>query len=150
MPSSFADAVKNGAVELTAKSTISGSSDVAGGKQVSQGSQGQVSRPPPKKNTSSITPAVKGTGGMSGLLKPAPRGREWVWLGNLARDTTAEMVAEHLRVSYPDSDILVFDLKSKSRKKSFKVGSSDLSAEELQSPSIWPNDLLVRPFRTLP
>lgn len=59
-------------------------------------------------------------------------------------------MTEHVKSLFPGSDVLVFDLKSKSRSKSFKVGSSDLSVVDLSDSKLWPDGLLVRPFRQLP
>lgn len=94
-------------------------------------------------------PTHRGAGKVSDTLKVAPKGRDWVWVGNLARTTTAEQILQHLAESHPKKDFLAFDLKSKSKKKSFKVGSKDLSSEQLQSPDLWPDGLLIRPFRDL-
>lgn len=91
-----------------------------------------------------------GSGGTSSLLKPAPRGRNWIWVGGLDRGTTLDNVTEHVKSLFPGNDVLVFDLKSKSRSKSFKVGSSDLSVVDLSDSRLWPDGLLVRPFRQLP
>lgn len=55
-------------------------------------------------------------------------------------------VLAYLRGHFSNSDILVFDLKSKF-KKSFKVGSSDISMQDLLNPELWPDGVLVKPFR---
>lgn len=94
-------------------------------------------------------PTIRGSGKASDILKVAPKGRNWVWVGNFARTTTSEQILQHLSAAHPQKDFLAFDLKSKSNKKSFKVGSSDMSVEELQSPGLWPDGLLIRPFRDL-
>lgn len=107
-------------------------------------------RVPSRNLNTAPSASKKGCGGGSDLLKPAPKGRSWIWLGNLAKSTSAEMVSEHFKSIHPNKDVLVFDLKSKSSKKSFKVGSSDLTLETLQSPSNWPDGLLIRPFHVLP
>lgn len=91
----------------------------------------------------------KGSGGSSSTLKAAPKGRNWVWVGNLAKSTTPDQIVSHLLKLRPQTDFLAFDLKSKSLKKSFKVGSGDLSIDDLQSPDLWPDGVLIRPFRTL-
>lgn len=89
---------------------------------------------------------TKGLGGVSDLLRPAPKGRSWIWLGGLSKATTMDNVLAYLRGHFSNSDILVFDLKSKF-KKSFKVGSSDISMQDLLNPELWPDGVLVKPFR---
>lgn len=107
-----------------------------------------LSRDRPSVRPSAVSPPVGGLGASSDLLKPAPKGREWIWVGNLSRDTAVENVADYLKLHVSGKDILVFDLKSKGYKKSFKVGSRDLSLDELLSPSLWPPEVLIRPFRS--
>lgn len=92
---------------------------------------------------------VKGTGTPNNLLKPAPKGRNWIWIGGLQSDTTAENIQSYAEKQWPNKDILCFDLKSKTPKKSFKFGSSDLSLEELLQPGAWPDGVRVRLFRNL-
>lgn len=93
---------------------------------------------------------AKGSGGNSDFLKPAPRGRVWIWVGGLDRSTVSDNVLNHLKSSFSNDDLLVYDLKSKSKKKSFKVGSRDLSEDELLDPKLWPDGVVVRPFRSIP
>lgn len=80
-------------------------------------------------------------------MKPAPKGRAWIWVGGLSRDTDVKNVAQYLKIHTPDKDVLVYDLKSKGTKKSFKVGSRDMTVDEMLSPSLWPSGILLRPFR---
>lgn len=63
---------------------------------------------------------LRGSGKASDTLKVAPKGRNWVWVGNLARTTTAEQILQHLSKSHPKKDFLAFDLKSKSKKNHLK------------------------------
>lgn len=105
-----------------------------------------VGQPGSHSSSSKLKHITKGTGGSSDLLRPAPRGRNWVWIGGLARETTVKNILDYLRGYWSSDDILVYDLKSKGSKKSFKVGSVDLSVEELLSPNIWPSGILLKPF----
>lgn len=137
--------------------TVSGGDSSAGrDKTVQPSSFHSTSRPRQRKASpsngivnGSVDPPTRGAGGSSDLLKPAPKGRKWIWIGNLARTSTAEMVVRHVLASFPGKDVLAFDLKSRSARKSFKVGSTDISVEDLQSPLLWPDGILIRPFRVL-
>lgn len=93
--------------------------------------------------------SVKGSGRPSKLLQPAPRGRNWIWLGGLQSDTTAENIKEYAEERWPNKDVLCFDLRSKNPKKSFKFGSSDISFEELLQPEAWPEGVRIRLFRNI-
>lgn len=90
---------------------------------------------------------LKGKGRPSNLMQPAPRGRNWIWLGGLQSDTTAENIKTYAEEKWPNKDLLCFDLKSRSPKRSFKFGSSDLSVEELLDPESWPAGIGIRLFR---
>lgn len=92
---------------------------------------------------------VRGSGGASDVLKPAPKGRNWIWVGGLAKDTTVDDIGLHLKDHFGAHEILTYDLKSKF-KKSFKVGSADLSVQELLNPKLWPDGILVKPFLSRP
>ncbi|XP_045474945.1 uncharacterized protein LOC123680871 [Harmonia axyridis] len=83
--------------------------------------------------------ALNGTGDQNDLLQPAPKGRNWIWLGGLHSNTTVENIKAYTGMKWPDRDVLCFDLKSKSPKKSFKVGMIDISQEELLQPESWPS-----------
>lgn len=105
----------------------------------------------PQTNKSTTRVALtRGSGGPSAVLQPAPRGRNWIWVGGLAKDTSAEDVINHLKPHFPENDLLAFDLKSRSKKKSFKVGSVDLPAERLLSPDLWPDGVYLKPFLSFP
>lgn len=90
---------------------------------------------------------LKGKGRPNNLLQPAPRGRNWIWLGGLQSDTTTENIKTYAEEKWPNKDILCFDLKSRGPKKAFKFGSSDLSLEELLHLESWPAGIGVRLFR---
>lgn len=77
----------------------------------------------------------------------APKGRSWIWLGGLAKSTTAENLTAYAKERWPDKDILCFELKTKHPKKSFKLGSIDLEWEELLQPEAWPEGVIIRRFR---
>lgn len=91
--------------------------------------------------------ALNGTGDQNDLLQPAPKGRNWIWLGGLHSNTTVENIKAYTGMKWPDRDVLCFDLKSKSPKKSFKVGMIDISQEELLQPESWPSGVKIRLFR---
>lgn len=110
----------------------------------------QTRKPQHSGGTTTGTSATKGSGAVSAILKTAPKGRNWIWVGGLARDTSSEDIINHLKPHFPDSDLLAFDLKSKSKKKSFKVGSIDISTEKLLGSDLWPEGILLKPFRSLP
>lgn len=130
---------------------------VSGGSKVGVGGShitSRVQQPPRGANRSphlnSKSTVTTGSGGTSNLLKPAPRGRNWIWVGGLLHETTPENVMDHMKSQFPNSDFLVYDLKAKSRRKSFKVGSCDLSVHDLLGSELWPDGVLVKPFRPLP
>lgn len=54
-----------------------------------------------------------------------------------------------LQQLFPRKGIMASDLKPKSRRKALKVGSRNLSLQELQSTQIWPDGLLIRPIRSI-
>lgn len=110
----------------------------------------QNMQPARTSNTSNRSTSARGTGGVSGLLKPAPRGRNWIWVGGLMHETTSDNVVDHIKSHFPNNDLLVFDLKSKSKKKSFKVGSADVSLQDLLDSKLWPDGVFVKPFRPMP
>ncbi|KAL3284211.1 hypothetical protein HHI36_018375 [Cryptolaemus montrouzieri] len=82
-------------------------------------------------------------------LKSAPRGRNWIWVGDLHQETVAGDIIKHFKQTFPNSDILAFDLKSKSLKKSFKVGSLKITTDDMLNPLSWPENISVKPFRSL-
>lgn len=94
-------------------------------------------------------PAVRGKGKPDVNIKPAPKGRKWIWIGGLSRETSALNILSYAKERWPDSDLLCFDLKSKSSKKSFEVGSINLELEELLNPEAWPENILFRPFQSI-
>lgn len=89
----------------------------------------------------------KGTSQPSSLIQPAPKGRNWIWVGGLNVTTTAENIIAYANEIWPEKDILCFDLKSKRAKKSFKLGSRDLDLAVLLAAEHWPEGTLIRPFR---
>lgn len=116
-------------------------------KSPRNGSEAQSASGGIRQSLSAAKPFLRGCGQANDLLKPAPKGRNWIWVGGLSRDTSEKNISEYLGERIPGKDILVFDLKSKSSRKSFKVGSNELTVEELMSPSIWPSGILLKPFR---
>lgn len=92
-------------------------------------------------------PITKGTGVSSELVRPAPKGRNWIWLGGLSANTSTDNIISYAATIWPNRDILCYDLKSKHSKKSFKFGSRDLDLQELLQAEHWPEGTLIRPFR---
>ncbi|CAG9825793.1 unnamed protein product [Phaedon cochleariae] len=86
-----------------------------------------------------------GRGQPSKLMVVAPT-RNWIWIGGLNECTTVDNVKEYTKEKFVDKDVCCFDLKSKFRKKCFKIGSTDLSMDELLDPDNWPDKLFIRPF----
>lgn len=151
-PETYVAAARHGSGQLKSASVLKGKNIVTQGNKASKDPPTASNYKQPKSDmrNSSVAPVPmqKGTGKISDLLKPAPKGRSWLWVGNLARDVSAEQIIGHVSQSFPGKDIMAFDLKSKSRKKSFKVGSNDIPLEDLQCPQLWPEGLLIRPFRS--
>lgn len=101
-----------------------------------------------KKINSSPSLPIKsyGTGQASTLLTVAPK-RNWIWIGGLDQRTTLENVKQYVKDIFPGKNIDCFDLKSKFKKKCFKIGCFDLSMDDLLDPKNWPSKLSIRPFR---
>lgn len=59
---------------------------------------------------------LKCSGKSSTLLQPAPKGRNWIWLG-LRPDTTIKIIKTYTQEEWPNKDIQSFDLKSRGFKK---------------------------------
>lgn len=91
---------------------------------------------------------IKGKGTTNPLLQAAPEGRNWIWIGGLSDATTESSVLSYGKEKWPDKEFLCFDLKSKSRRKTFKFGSKMVSLEELLDAKMWPEGITVRPFRS--
>lgn len=92
---------------------------------------------------------IYGNGELSDLLIAAPE-RKWVWIGGLKETITLENVKQYIRDKFPNKEIDCYDLKSRYRKKCFKVGSMDVPLEDLMDPDNWPKSIIIRPFQKLP
>lgn len=92
-------------------------------------------------------PAIHGRGKPDVHIRPAPSARNWIWIGGLSGETSAANVLSYAEQMWPNSDLLCFDLKSRSSKRSFKVGSRNIEVEKLLDPEAWPEGILLRPFR---
>lgn len=100
-----------------------------------------------KTNGSPLLPIKSyGTGQANTLLTVAPK-RNWIWIGGLDQRTTLDNVKQYVNDTFPGKNIDCFDLKSKYKKKCFKIGCFDLSTDDLLDPKNWPNNLSIRPFR---
>lgn len=83
------------------------------------------------------------------LLVAAPE-RSWAWVGGLNETITLDNVRQYVKLKFPEKDVSCYDLKSKFRKKCFKVGSSVVQLEDLLDPENWPAKVILRPFQQRP
>lgn len=90
---------------------------------------------------------LRGNGKSNQLVKAAPKGRNWIWIGGLDAGITPENILTYAKERWPDRDLLCYDLKSKNPKKSFKFESSDVGFDDLLHPEAWPEGLLIRRFQ---
>lgn len=105
-----------------------------------------------RKNTtteSKSTEKMYGKGQLNDLIVAAPE-RNWIWLGGLNESITLENVQQYVKLKFPEKNVSCYDLKSKFRKKCFKVGSSEIPLEDLLDPEIWPAKVILRPFQQRP
>lgn len=90
-----------------------------------------------------------GNGELSDLLTAAPE-RKWIWIGGLKESITLDNVKEYVKQKFANKEVYCYDLKSKYRKKCYKIGSSEVSYEDLIDPDNWPKSIIIRPFQYRP
>lgn len=88
---------------------------------------------------------IFGSGVPSSILTAAPPS-SWIYVGRLNKDTTEDNIMSHLKLQWPNGIFTCNDLKNKGNNSSFKVGSSNISAEAMLTPESWPPNILLKPF----
>lgn len=133
--------------EALQKNKQNSSRDASGELTVDENeSDAKTYKKKPKKTTNKVSQKIYGQGQLNDLLVAAPV-RNWIWLGGLSESITFENVQEYIKLKFPGRDVSCYDLKSKYRKKCFKVGSSEMQLEDLLDPEVWPAKVILRPFQ---
>lgn len=100
------------------------------------------------KSTHTNTHQMKGSGSPNCLLEAAPV-NNWIWIGGLKNSTTLDNVKSYVALKFPNKLVHCYDLRCKGSRKAFKIGSADISMEEMCRPENWTPNAIIMPFQFL-
>jgi hypothetical protein len=88
---------------------------------------------------------VIGTSESNELLSASEK-KAWIFVGRLKSDTTAEAVGEFVERTFPNIQVTVEKLESRSSSASFRLSVNFDRKDELMNCAIWPKNTLVKRF----
>lgn len=90
---------------------------------------------------------ITGTGGTANTNLKAAARNAWIFVGRLDQDTTADDITQFLLGNEISKVIECTEITTRGTNKAYKIGIPFEEKEKVYEPSIWPEGVLIRPYR---